>query len=117
MGGRCGSIGWISGKSMNENQMKKKRKGRLRAPRQDIPWFPRIDAELCNSCLSCYEFCPKDVFASAKSEEGLRRRPKMEVVNPYSCIVMCSACEKICAAGAISFPPKEDFEQYVEYYD
>ncbi|MEC9487078.1 MAG: 4Fe-4S binding protein [Prosthecochloris sp.] len=52
--------------------MKKKRKGRLTAPRQDIPWFPRIDAELCNSCLSCYDFCPKDVFASAKSEEGLR---------------------------------------------
>jgi len=95
----------------------KKRRGRLTAPRQEIPWFPTIDPDSCNSCLSCYDYCPKDVFASAKAEEGLRRRPKMEVVNPYQCIVLCSACENICAAGAISFPEKVDFEKYVEYYD
>ncbi len=96
---------------------KKRKKRHLTVPREEIAWFPSIDADLCNSCLSCYDFCPKDVFASAKAEEGLRRRPKMEVANPYGCIVLCTACEKICAAGAISFPQKDDFEQYVEYID
>jgi len=101
---------------MSEPQ-KKRRRRRLTVPREEIAWFPSIDPELCNSCLSCYDFCPKDVFASAKAEEGLRRRPKMTVANPYSCIVLCSACVKICAAGAICFPDKKDFERYVEYLD
>ena len=96
---------------------KRKRRRRLRVPREEIAWFPVIDTDLCNSCSSCYDFCPKDVFASAAVEEGLRRRPKMTVANPYNCIVLCSACRKVCAAEAISFPPKEDFEHYVEYLD
>jgi len=99
------------------SDMSERRKRRLTVPRAEIAWYPVIDAELCNSCLSCYNYCPKDVFGSAKAEEELRRRPKMEVVNPYNCIVLCSACERECAAGAISFPDKATFVQYVEYYD
>jgi len=99
------------------NSASERRKWRLNVPREQIAWYPVIDVELCNSCLSCYNCCPKDVFASAKAEEGLRRRPKMEVANPYRCIVLCSACEQECAAGAISFPVREEFEQFVEYLD
>ncbi len=101
---------------MSETQ-KKRRRRRLTAPREEIAWFPSIDPELCNSCLSCYEFCQKDVFAFVKAEEGLRRRPKMTVANPYRCIVLCSACEQTCATGAISFPDKKEFRQYAEYLD
>lgn len=99
------------------SDMSGRRKLRLSVPREQIAWYPVIDAELCNSCLSCYNYCPMEVFASAKAEEGLRRRPKMEVATPYRCIVLCSACEQECAAGAISFPPREEFEQFVEYLD
>lgn len=101
---------------MNE-QKTQRRKRRLTVPRQEIAWFPVIDPDLCNNCFSCYEYCPKDVFASAEAEEGLCKRPKMRIAKPYNCIVLCSACEKICAAGAISFPDKEEFKQYVEYID
>lgn len=99
------------------NDKSQRRKRRLTVPREQIAWYPVIEPELCNSCLSCYSYCPKDVFASAKAEKGLRRRPKMEVANPYQCIVLCSACEQECAAGAISFPAREEFEQFVEYLD
>jgi len=101
---------------MNDSP-KKKRRRRLTVSREEIAWFPVIDPDLCNSCSSCYDFCPKDVFASASIEEGLRRRPKMVVANPDNCIVLCSACKKVCPAEAISFPPREDFERYVEYID
>lgn len=99
------------------NGKSERRKRRLTVPREQIAWYPVIDPELCNSCSSCYDFCPKEVFASGPVEEGLRRRPKMQVANPYRCIVLCSACERECAAGAISFPPREEFEQFVEYLD
>ncbi len=102
---------------MSSEQLKRKKKRRLTAPRELIDWFPVIDPDLCNSCLSCYDFCPKEVFAPAKAEEGLRRRPKMMVANPYNCVVLCSKCEYVCATGAISLPEKENFEQYVEYVD
>ncbi|ACD90078.1 4Fe-4S ferredoxin iron-sulfur binding domain protein [Chlorobium limicola DSM 245] len=95
----------------------KRRKRRLTVPREQIEWYPAIDPDLCNSCSSCFDFCPKEVFASGPREEGLRCRPKMTVAEPYRCIVLCSACERICAAGAISFPPSEAFEHLVEYTD
>lgn len=102
---------------MMSDTAKKRRHGRLTVPRKEIAWYPTIDPDACNSCCSCYDFCPKGVFASGEVEEGLRRRPKMEVTQPYNCIVLCTACEKVCAAGAISFPNRDNFEQYVEYYD
>ncbi|HHE32727.1 MAG TPA: ferredoxin family protein, partial [Chlorobaculum parvum] len=54
------------------NDKSERRRRRLTVPRAEIAWYPVIDADLCNSCLSCYNYCPKDVFASAKAEEGLR---------------------------------------------
>ncbi|MDP8306577.1 MAG: ferredoxin family protein [Candidatus Chlorobium antarcticum] len=94
----------------------KKRRGRLTVPRKEIAWFPVIDPDACNSCTSCSDFCPKGVFASGP-DEGLRRRPKMTVANPYNCIVLCNKCVSICPAGAISLPDRADFEHFIEYID
>ena len=102
---------------MKDSSKKKRRRRRLRVPREEIAWFPLIDQDLCNRCSACYDYCPKDVFASEEVDKGLGRRSKMTVANPYNCIVLCSACRKICAAEAISFPSREDFEHCVEYLD
>jgi len=64
-------------------------------PRKRIQWFPRIDPELCTQCGICAEFCHQDVFSTDE---------RIEVVNPYSCIVGCTGCLSQCPAGAISFP-------------
>jgi len=69
-------------------------------PREEIPWYPTIDTDLCSSCGSCLDFCSNNVFAQGELH--------MEVVNPYNCVVGCSACAKECETGAISFPSKED---------
>lgn len=102
---------------MSENQEKKRRRRRLTVPREEIAWYPVIDPDLCNNCRSCLQYCPKSVFASSKPVPQEGRRAKMMVVQPYECIVLCSACQKICASGAISFPLREDFERFVEYLD
>lgn len=69
-------------------------------PREEIPWYPTIDEDLCNSCDACMDFCSNDVFAQGELYT--------EVVNPYNCVVGCSACSKECATEAISFPSKEE---------
>jgi NAD-dependent dihydropyrimidine dehydrogenase PreA subunit len=59
-------------------------------------WFPTIDEEKCVACLQCVQFCPHGVY---EEREG---RPI--VVNPDACVEFCRGCQKICDAGAISFP-------------
>jgi len=31
-------------------------------PREQIPWFPTISAELCNNCGACLEVCAREVY-------------------------------------------------------
>ena len=71
-------------------------------PREKIPWFPRIDEELCAGCMSCIEFCHNGVYLW--DEEN--RHPI--VAQPYNCVVGCSACSNLCPNGAISFPSKKE---------
>jgi NAD-dependent dihydropyrimidine dehydrogenase PreA subunit len=96
----------------------RKRK-RLLAPREEIAWFPVIESELCNGCEACLEFCRPGVFAPGPADEGdgVVRRPKMTVANPYNCFVLCTRCEPVCPFGAITLPPSEDFKRFVEYVD
>lgn len=68
-------------------------------PREQIPWFPTVYDDLCDGCRKCVEFCPYDVFAWDEETD----RP--QVANPLNCIVGCTACTRICAPGAITFPP------------
>ena len=69
-------------------------------PREEIPWFPTINEDLCTSCNACMDFCSNNVFVQGDLHT--------EVVNPYNCVVGCSSCSKECSTGALTFPQKED---------
>ncbi len=68
-------------------------------PREHIPWFPMIAAELCNGCGLCLELCAYGVLASTSNGQ-------VEVVEPFKCVVGCSSCATICKSKAITFPPR-----------
>lgn len=68
--------------------------------REEIPWYPTIDEDLCTNCGACLDFCSNEVF-----EQG---DMTTIVTNPYNCVVGCSACAKECPVAAISFPKKEE---------
>ena len=79
-----------------------------RIPREEIPWFPSINQELCTYDKKCVEFCQHGVYTWNDEEN------KPIITNPFNCIVACSGCEPICPSQAISFP---DMEEFVEAYD
>jgi len=64
-------------------------------PREEIPWFPSINYELCSNCGKCCEFCHRGVYIF---DDG----PK--VAKPSRCIVSCTGCMALCPDKAISFP-------------
>ena len=74
----------------------------LGIPREKIPWYPTIDADLCTNCGSCIEFCANDVFSLEEDT--------VSVSNPYNCVVGCSACTTACPVEAISFPSVEELK-------
>jgi NAD-dependent dihydropyrimidine dehydrogenase PreA subunit len=96
----------------------RKRK-RLLAPREEIAWYPSIDAESCNGCGECADLCKPGVFELGQPdvEATVVRRPKMQVENPYNCIVLCTRCEPVCPSGAITLPDPGEFEKFVEYVE
>jgi NAD-dependent dihydropyrimidine dehydrogenase PreA subunit len=65
-------------------------------PREEIPWFPRVDMERCTGCGVCIGFCHNKVYRE--------RNGKPEVADPYGCVVGCSGFASQCPAQAISFP-------------
>lgn len=67
-------------------------------PRETVPWFPTIHAELCDDCGACLRFCSFGVYAADDDDQ-------VQVVEPFRCQVGCSTCERICKLGAIAFPP------------
>lgn len=60
-------------------------------------WFPVIDAERCESCGHCVQFCLFGVYE--QDEEG-----RVRVAHPDNCKPGCPACARICPAGAVIFP-------------
>lgn len=74
-------------------------------PRERIPWFPVVSALLCDGCGKCIEVCPKEVFLS--TDDG-----KVEVVEPFLCIVGCCFCKSACDPQAILMPDKSMLDQY-----
>ena len=68
-------------------------------PRQDIPWFPTVDADACIGCSLCYTTCGRGVFEM--------RDNKAVPVNAMSCMVGCSTCGTVCPVEAISFPERD----------
>ena len=78
---------------------------RSKVPREKIPWYPTVDREACIGDQECYNFCKNDVFRWDEAED----RPS--VVNPYRCVVGCSACAQLCPTGAIHFPTLEELRE------
>lgn len=83
----------------------KKRKRYLTIPRENIDWFPSVNASHCNGCGKCVDVCPRDVYTC---EEG-----KVKVSHPYRCVVLCTHCVAKCPQQAISFPERESYEKFV----
>lgn len=79
-----------------------------RIPREEIPWYPDINQDLCLNDKKCVEFCTHGVYSWDDAGD------KPVVKNPYNCVVACSGCEPICPSHAIVFP---DMEEFVEAYD
>lgn len=96
-----------------------KRRKRLLAPREEIAWFPTIDASSCNGCEACADLCRPGVFEPGAQDTGsaVLLRPRMRVANPMNCIVLCTRCEPVCPSGAITLPLAADFERFVEYVE
>ena len=74
-------------------------------PREQIPWFPTVAAELCNGCGVCLELCAYGVLASTPDD-------KVEVVEPFRCVVGCSFCATTCKPKAITFPPQSMLDAF-----
>lgn len=70
-------------------------------PREEIPWFPTINADLCDGCRTCLEFCPHGVYS------GDPNPMTVGVEHPYQCVVGCSNCRDLCPRKAIAFPDLE----------
>ena len=68
-------------------------------PREHIPWFPTVAAELCDGCGACLRLCKNGVLISTPDD-------KVEVVELFKCVVGCSSCATVCKPGAITFPPR-----------
>jgi NAD-dependent dihydropyrimidine dehydrogenase PreA subunit len=84
---------------MRKEQLDMSYKG---VPREEIPWFPRVDEKRCSGCSSCVEFCTQSVF----SFDG-----KSHVIKPYNCIVGNSSCRSFCPEKAISFPTTVELKE------
>jgi len=76
--------------------------------REKIPWFPSIDYDRCRMDLRCLNFCPHEVF-EWEAETG---RPV--VAQPYNCLPGCTICLDGCDTGALSLPPKAEFQATLE---
>ncbi len=68
-------------------------------PREEIPWYPTVDAETCIGCELCYVSCGRSVFEM--------RDNKSVVEHPYNCMVGCGTCGTVCPVEAISFPGRD----------
>ncbi|MDD8024926.1 MAG: 4Fe-4S binding protein [Acidobacteriota bacterium] len=76
-------------------------------PREKIPWFPVVAAELCNGCGKCLDFCPHGVYARDSGSSAVI------VQNPFECVVGCNNCENLCPEKAISFPDLEAITEII----
>ena len=68
-------------------------------PREEIPWYPTVDAATCIGCTLCYVTCGRLVYEMVEN--------KAVAVRPYNCMVGCTTCATVCPVEAISFPDRD----------
>ena len=73
-------------------------------PRQDIPWYPTVDADACIGCELCFVTCGREVYDIDISDEGGRKATAARSLN---CMVGCSTCAVVCPTQAITFPSRD----------
>lgn len=76
-------------------------------PREQIPWFPTVDTDLCTGDQVCVEFCKNDVYRWDEEHEH------PIVANPYKCVLGCNTCMELCPAAAISFPTPQELRETI----
>lgn len=64
-------------------------------------WYPVVDADRCQGCLECLNFCLFGVY-------GLDARQQLFVEQPDACRDGCPACARVCPAKAVIFPMHAD---------
>lgn len=69
-------------------------------PREQIPWFPTVDAAACDGCGKCLQFCSHGVYAQ-DADGG-----PVHVEQPLDCEIDCDNCTRLCPRKAINFPPR-----------
>lgn len=74
-------------------------------PREQIPWYPTVNEDLCNGCGLCLKLCT--VGALQPTEDG-----KVWVAEPFACVVGCASCANVCRPGAIIFPSRSILDSY-----
>ncbi|MGC9468480.1 MAG: ATP-binding protein [Anaerolineae bacterium] len=74
-------------------------------PREQIPWYPIVNEDLCNGCGACLKLC--SAGALVETDDG-----KVRVLDPFACVVGCSSCANLCKPGAITFPPRTILDAY-----
>lgn len=76
-------------------------------PREQIPWFPTISADLCTNCGACLDLCAREVYE--QDEDG-----NIWVAEPFLCMVGCCFCKSVCEPKAILMPSQEILNNYRE---
>ena len=75
-------------------------------PREQIQWYPLIDPGRCDGCGKCAEFCKNGVLRLSGDHS------RVEVANPFNCLVGCNSCASKCPTDAIQFPPREFLQTF-----
>jgi NAD-dependent dihydropyrimidine dehydrogenase PreA subunit len=78
-------------------------------PRSNIAWGPTINYEKCQNCGKCVDYCKLNVY-EFEEKEGTKRSV---VRNPNNCVVLCTGCDEICPAGAITHPSKMETREKI----
>jgi MinD superfamily P-loop ATPase len=69
-----------------------------------LDWGPTIDAELCDACRTCSDFCHNGVFGATDG--------RVWVAEKTNCVLGCSHCATLCPQGAIAFPSVQELKRW-----
>jgi uncharacterized protein (DUF362 family)/NAD-dependent dihydropyrimidine dehydrogenase PreA subunit len=80
------------GKSVKQNLVRKIVYGTYFAIGRHYPPWPKIETDICVSCLKCVRSCPKQIISV------VNRKPKIRYKN----CIRCYCCHEMCDSHAIS---------------